>query len=43
MKTTTNQFTLLVTFCILTFGLQSCNQKEETKEIEKEVFVASEK
>ncbi|MBU2938645.1 RidA family protein [Lacinutrix sp. C3R15] len=45
MKKTTNQLTLLATIFTLTFALQSCEQKqkEETKEVEKEVIVASEK
>lgn len=45
MKKTTNRLTLLATIFTLTFGLQSCEQKqkEETKEVEKEVIVASEK
>ena len=45
MKIKTNRLTLLATLFILTFGLQSCEQKqkEETKEIEKEVIGASDK
>lgn len=43
MKKTTNRLTLLATMFTLTFGLQSCKQKEETKEVEKEVIVESEK
>ena len=41
----TSRLTLLTTLFILTFGLQSCEQKqkEETKEIEKEVIGASDK
>jgi 2-iminobutanoate/2-iminopropanoate deaminase len=45
MEKTTNQLTLLATLFMLTFGLQSCEQKqkEETKEVEKEVVLKSEK
>ena len=45
MKKITNRLTLLAALFILTFGLQSCEQKqkEETKEIEKEVVVEPEK
>ena len=45
MKKITNRLTLLATLFTLTFGLQSCEQKqkEETKEVEKEVIVESEK
>ncbi|KJD34982.1 endoribonuclease L-PSP [Tamlana sedimentorum] len=43
MKKTTNQLTLLVTIFTLFFGLQSCEQKEATKEVEKEVIIESEK
>jgi 2-iminobutanoate/2-iminopropanoate deaminase len=45
MKKTTNRLTLLVTLFVLTFGLQSCEQKqkEETQEVEKEIIVESEK
>ena len=45
MKKITDQLTFLATLCILTFGIQSCEQKqkEETKEVEKEVIVESEK
>lgn len=41
MKIKTNRLTLLVTLCTLTFGLQSCEQKQ--KEETKEVIVKSEK
>ena len=43
MKKSTNRLTLFTTLCVLTFGLQSCEQKqkEETKEVEKEVMVES--
>jgi len=45
MKKTTNQLTLLTILLALAFGFQSCEQtqKEETKEVEKEVIVKSEK
>ena len=45
MKTITNRLTFLATICILIFGLYSCEQKqkEETKEVEKEVIVESDK
>jgi enamine deaminase RidA (YjgF/YER057c/UK114 family) len=45
MKKITNLLTLLVTLFVLTFGLQSCKQKqrEETQEVEKEIIVESEK
>lgn len=45
MKKMTNQLTLITMFIALTFTLQSCEQKqkEQTKEIEKELIVASEK
>ena len=45
MKKPSNRPNLLVTLCILTFGLQSCEQKqkEETQEVKKEVIVESEK
>lgn len=41
----TNQLTLAVLFLALTFGFQSCEQKEKetTKEIEKEIVIESEK
>jgi len=41
----TNQLNLVVLFLALTFGIQSCKQKEKeiTKEFEKEVVVKSEK
>ena len=45
MKKLTNKLILLTTFFALTFGLQSCEQKEKetAKEVEKEVVVKSEK
>lgn len=45
MKKLTNQLTLLATIFTLIFGLQSCEQKqnEETKGVEKEVIIESEK
>lgn len=45
MKKRTNRLTLIATLCVLTFVFQSCEQqqKEETKEVEKEVIVKSEK
>ena len=45
MKKLTHQLTLMSFIFVLTFGIQSCEQKqqEETKEIEKEVVVESEK
>ncbi|MEO9890906.1 RidA family protein [Aurantibacter sp.] len=45
MKKSTNRLTLLSTLYVLTFGLQSCEQKqkEETKKIKEEVIVTSEK
>lgn len=45
MKKLTHQLTLMSFIFTLTFGIQSCEQKqqEETKEIEKEVVVESEK
>jgi enamine deaminase RidA (YjgF/YER057c/UK114 family) len=45
MKKTTNRMTLLATLFALTFGIQSCDQKQkgETKAVEKEVAVESEK
>jgi enamine deaminase RidA (YjgF/YER057c/UK114 family) len=45
MKKLTNQLTLISMFIALTFTLQSCEQKqkEEKKEIEKEIMVESEK
>ena len=45
MKNSTNRLTLLATLFALTFGIQSCDQKQrkETKEIEKEAKVESEK
>ncbi len=43
MKIITNRLTLLAIFFALAFGFQSCEQKEETKEVEKEVIVKSEK
>ncbi len=45
MKKIANQLTLLSTLLLLLFISKSCepNQKEENKEIEKEVIVASEK
>jgi enamine deaminase RidA (YjgF/YER057c/UK114 family) len=45
MKKLTHQLTLMSFIFALTFGIQSCEQKqqEETKEIEKEVVVESEK
>ena len=44
MKNSTNRLTLLATLFALTFGIQSCDQKQrkETKEIEKEAKVESE-
>lgn len=44
MKKTTNRLTLLLTLIVIAFGIQSCEQKqkEETKEVEKEVIVESE-
>jgi enamine deaminase RidA (YjgF/YER057c/UK114 family) len=44
MKKLTNQLTLVVMFLTLTFGIQSCEQKEKetTKEVEKEVVIESE-
>ena len=42
MKIKTNRLTLFAALCALTFGLHSCEQKEEKKEIEKEIMVASE-
>ena len=45
MKKLTNKLILLTTLFALTFGFQSCEQKEKetTKEVEKEVVVKSEK
>lgn len=45
MKNSTNRLTLIATFFALTLVFQSCEQKskEETKEVEKEVVVESEK
>ena len=45
MKTITNRLTLLVTIFALVLTIQNCEQqeKEETKEIEKEVIIAPEK
>lgn len=45
MKKRTNQLTFLTTLCVLTFGLNSCEQKQqdEAKKVEKEVPVESEK
>ncbi|NRD22370.1 RidA family protein [Winogradskyella litoriviva] len=45
MKIIINRLTLFATLCIFSFGLQSCEQKqkEETKEVEKEIIVESEK
>ena len=45
MKKLINRLTLLATLFALAFGFQSCEQKqkEETKEVEKEVIVESEK
>ncbi|TXE16104.1 RidA family protein [Psychroflexus gondwanensis] len=45
MKKITNRLTLIVTLCVLSYGFQSCEQKQkdETKEVEKEVIVESEK
>ena len=45
MKKLTNQLTLITLFITLIFTIQSCEQKqqEETKEIEKEIIVVSEK
>ncbi|ASV31976.1 RidA family protein [Maribacter cobaltidurans] len=45
MKKLTNQLTILATFFALAFVFQSCEkkQKEETKEVEKEVIVEAEK
>lgn len=41
----TSKFTLIVMFLALTFGIQSCEQKEvkTTKEVEKEIVVEPEK
>ena len=45
MKKMINRLTLLTTLFALVFGFQSCEQKqkEETKEVEKEIIVESEK
>ncbi|WP_291870998.1 RidA family protein [Maribacter sp.] len=45
MKKITNQLTLITMFIAFTFIIQSCKQKqkEETKEIEKEIIVESQK
>ncbi|QBA65590.1 RidA family protein [Muriicola soli] len=43
MKKTTNRLTLFIALLAFAFGLQSCEQKEEKKEAEKEVLVVSEK
>lgn len=45
MKKLINQLTFLTILCVFSFGISSCEQKqkEETKEIEKEVIVKSEK
>lgn len=45
MRKLTNRLTLLVTLIALAFGIQSCeqNQKEESKEVEKETIVKSKK
>lgn len=43
MKNTTSRLPLIALFFILTFGLHSCEQqqKEKTKEVEKEVMIES--
>lgn len=45
MKKTINQLVLLTTLCVLTFGLNSCEQQQKDieKEIEKEVIIEAEK
>lgn len=43
MKKITNQLAFLATLCAFIFGLNSCEQKEETKEVEIEVKAESEK
>ena len=43
MKKINNRLTFLATLYILAFGLHSCEQKQEAKEVEKVVVVESEK